>query len=290
MMTAPLQGVEVDHIEFPAGRIHFHHSGSAGPPVVLLHGAGLDNGMLSWRHTIPVLAADHRVYVPDLPGQGKSIPWRGRANQRTFEEALRWLLDAWGLQDAILVGRSMGGSIATGFALRYPCRVRGLVLAGSGGLQHRLDKHFLNYLTQRLPFTGSLAAKALGTNRSLVRRMLTRNVFTGSQPVRDLEEIVDEMLAEARSRGSVFSEWQNEAIERRAMHVNHLPHLGQIRCPTMVIHGERDEDVPLSASRDAAAAIPNSTLRIIPDTGSWPSREKPNEFNALLREFVNVHR
>ena len=94
-MTAPPEGVEVEHIEFPAGTIRYHRAGSSGPAIVLLHGGGPDNAMLSWRHALGVLAADHRVFAPDLPGQGGSMPWRGKANQRTFEEVLRWLLDAW---------------------------------------------------------------------------------------------------------------------------------------------------------------------------------------------------
>jgi pimeloyl-ACP methyl ester carboxylesterase len=287
-MTAPPQGVEVDQIEFPAGRIRFYRAGSSGPAIVLLHGGGPDNALLSWRHTVGVLAADHRVFAPDLPGQGGSMPWHGRADQRTFEEVLRWLLDAWRVPEAILVGLSMGGSIAAGFALRNPQRVRGLVLVDSTGMQHKLPHHFLTYAMLRTRFAGPLAAKLLRLNRSLVRKVLVRVFFTGGQPVRDLESIVDEVAAEAGARGSVFADWHADAIDRRAMRINHLPHLGRIQCPVMVIHGERDAIVPVSAARDAAGAIPGSALRVIPGTGHWPNREKPNEFNALLREFVNA--
>jgi pimeloyl-ACP methyl ester carboxylesterase len=289
-MTAPPQGVEVDHVEFPAGKIRFYRAGMTGPAIILLHGGGLDNGLLSWRPTIPVLAEDHRVYVPDLPGQGGSLAWRGRANQRTCEEVLRWLLDAWNIQDAILVGLSTGGSIATGFALRHPQRVRGLVLVNSGGMVHRLQRHLLTYLLIRSRFMGPLAAKILGLNRSLVRQLLTRTIFTGNQPVRDLETIVDEVLTEIRHRGSVFTDWQRDSIDRRGMKINHLPHLERIRCPTMIIHGDQDPAVPVSCSQETASAIRGSSLRVIPGTGHWPNREKPNEFNALLREFVNTNR
>ena len=289
-MTAPQQGVEADHIEFPAGRIRFHRAGGTGPAIVLLHGGGMDNGLLSWRPTIPVLAADHQVFIPDLPGHGGSTPWRGRANQRTFEEVLRWLLDAWQIPDAVLVGQSTGASIAAGFTLRHPQRVRGLVLVDPAGVQHRLNRHLLTYLLVQLRFVGPLAARALGMSRALTRSMLTRGVFTGSQPVTDLEAIVDEAVAEARNRRSVFSDWLVDALDRRAMRVNHLPHLDRIRCPAMVIHGEQDSVVPVSAGREAAGAIAGSMLRVLPDAGHWPSRERATEFNALLREFVNTHR
>jgi pimeloyl-ACP methyl ester carboxylesterase len=287
-MTAPPQGVEVDHVEFPAGKIRYYRAGSTGPAIILLHGGGLDNGMVSWRHTIPVLSVDHRVYVPDIPGQGGSIPWYGRANQRTCEEALRWLLDRWNLQDAILVGLALGASVAAGFALRHPQRVRGLVLVSAGGMRHRLDRHLLQYLLIRPGFVGSLAARLLVLNRSLVRRLVTRSVLTGSRPVPDLESIVDEVRAEIRGRGSVFSDWQRDSIDRRGMRVNHLPYLDRIGCPTLVIHGQQDCVVPVSCSEQAAAAISGATLRIIPDAGHWPNREQPTEFNALMREFVNA--
>ncbi|MEV0704961.1 alpha/beta hydrolase [Saccharopolyspora sp. NPDC050389] len=288
-MTAPPQGVEVDQIEFPAGKIRFYRAGSSGPAIVLLHGGGPDNAMLSWRHAIGVLAADHRVFAPDLPGQGGSMPWHGSANQRTFEEVLRWLLDAWRVPDAILVGLSMGGSIAAGFALRNPQRVRGLVLVDSTGMQHKMPHHFLTYALLRTGFAGPLAAKLLRLNRSFARQVLTRGFFAGGQAVPDLESIVDEVVAEAGARGSVFADWHADAVDRRAMRINHLPHLDRIRCPVMVIHGERDAIVPVSAARDAADAIPGASLRVISGAGHWPNREKPNEFNALLREFVNAH-
>ncbi|MFR9729621.1 alpha/beta fold hydrolase [Saccharopolyspora sp. MS10] len=287
-MTAPPQGVEVDHVEFPAGKIRYYRAGSSGPAIVLLHGGGLDNAMLSWRHTIPVLAADHRVYVPDLPGQGGSMPWHGRANQRTFEEVLRWLLDSWQVRDTMIVGLSMGGSIATGFTLRHPRRVRGLVLVGSGGLVPRLDHHLTGYLATRIEFLGTLGAKLLARRPGLVRRMLTRRLFTGDQPVPDLEEIVAEVGAEAGRRESVFADWQRDSVGRRAMRVNHGPRLDQLRCPVMFVHGDRDTVVPVESSRQAATAISGAQLHVIPGAGHWPNREKANEFNALLREFVNA--
>lgn len=288
-MTAPPQGVEVDHVEFPAGRIRFHRAGSSGPAVVLLHGGGLANGMVSWRTTIPVLAEDHRVFVPDLPKQGESTPWHGRANQRNLEEVLRWLLDAWEIKQAVLIGHSVGGSVATGFALRHPGRVHGLVLADSEGLRARVDKHPLRYAVNRAGLPGAVGAKLLGTHRSVARHVLVHTIFTGSQPVTDLESIAEEVRAEARHRSSVLTEWEADALGRRGTTTNHLPHLGQLRCPTMLIHGGKDAVVPLTCSQAAASALPQGRLRVVQDTGHWPNRERPNEFNAYVREFVNNH-
>ena len=287
-MTAPPQGVEVDEIEFPAGKVRYYKAGSGGPPIVLLHGGGPDNALLSWRNTIGVLAADHRVYAPDLPGQGGSAQWRGRGNQRTFEEVLRWLLDAWQIPQATLVGLSMGGSIATGFTLRHPQRVRALALADSTGMQHRMPHHLLTYLLMRTDLSGRTAAKLLRSNRALVRFALNKVFFADASSVRDLESIVDEVRAEAGVRRSVFADWHADAINHRSMSINHLPQLERISCPVTVIHGEKDALVPVASAQAVANAIPGAQLRIMPQAGHWPNRERPTEFNALLREFVNA--
>lgn len=288
-MTAPPQGVEVEHVEFPAGRIRFYRAGNAGPAVVLLHGGGLSHGLATWRSTIPVLAEDHRVFVPDLPKQGGSQPWHGRANQRNLEEVLRWLLDHWEIKQAVLIGHSIGGSVATGFALRHPDRVQGLVLADSEGLQARTDKHPLRYALTRAGFPGSVGAKLIGMNKSVAKQVLVHHIFTGSQPVPDLDAIAEEVRAEAATRSTMLTEWEIDSLQLRGTTTNHLPRLGQLRCPTMLIHGEKDAIVPLSCSRAAATALPQARLRIVQDTGHWPHRERPNEFNAFVREFVNNH-
>ncbi|WP_233576522.1 alpha/beta fold hydrolase [Saccharopolyspora rhizosphaerae] len=287
-MTAPPQGVEVDQIEFPAGKIRYYEAGTDGPPIVLLHGGGPDNALISWRNTIEVLAADHRVYAPDLPGQGGSTEWRGRANQRTFEEVLRWLLDAWRVPQATLVGLSMGGSIATGFTLRHPQRVRALALVDSTGVQHRMPHHLMTYLLMRAGFTGRAAATMLRANRSLVRLALNKVFFADASSVSDLESIIDEVRAEAGARRSVFADWHADAINRRSMTINHVPQLPRIACPVTVIHGEKDALVPVASAHEVARAIPGAQLRVMPQAGHWPNRERPTEFNALLREFVNA--
>lgn len=285
-MTAPPQGVETDHVEFPAGKVRYYRAGHSGPAVVLLHGGGIDNAMLSWRHTIATLSVDHRVYLPDLPRYGDSREWHGRAGQRTLEELLRWLLDEWGVQRATLVGLSTGGSAATGFALRHPHRVNGLVLVGAGGLQHRIPHQTLTYLLVRSRVAGPMIARSMRWSNGLCRRYL-RGVLHDRTQVHDLEALTRELRAELRGLQSVFSDWQYDAVERRTMKVNHLPQLHRIQCPMMVIHGAADAQVPVSVAHEAAGAVRGSKLRVIPEAGHWCQREKPNEFNAAIREFLN---
>jgi hypothetical protein len=121
-----------------------------------------------------------------------------------------------------------------------------------------------------------------------VRFALNKVFFADASSVRDLESIVEEVSAEAAVRRSVFADWHADAINRRSMTINHLPQLNRITCPVTVIHGEKDALVPVASAQEVAGTIPGAQLRVMPQAGHWPNRERPTEFNALLREFVNA--
>jgi len=103
--------------------------GPAGPAVVFIHGLGAS--MYSWRHQLePVLAAGYRVIAFDNRGFGFSDrPARGYSNA-DYARLVVALLDSLGVDDAVLVGHSMGAAIAAEVALTHPDRARGLVLIG----------------------------------------------------------------------------------------------------------------------------------------------------------------
>ncbi|WP_019855230.1 alpha/beta fold hydrolase [Actinopolyspora mortivallis] len=285
-MTAPTQDVHTEHLGFPAGTVRYHRAGDTGPAVVLLHGGGVDNALISWRHTIAPLAADHRVYLPDLPGHGGSKQWSGTLGQRTLEEVLRWLLDSWGVSRAVLVGSSVGGSAAVGFALRHPERVRGLVLTGCEGLRHSLPNQLGTYLRTRVRLPDRTVTRLLALRREFCG-LLTRRLLYAPDQLFDREQLLTELHAELRERTGLLSGWYSETVGSGHMRVNHLPGVHGLRCPTVLVHGEHDSWIPLATAEKAARAIPGCDLRVIRQAGHWCHREKPGEFNGALREFVN---
>lgn len=99
-----------------------------GPPVVLVHGLGVSS-----RYMIPtarLLAPDHRVYAPDLPGSGRSGKPRRVLDLDGLADALAGWLRANGLSDAILVGNSLGCQTIAALALRHPALVARAVFIG----------------------------------------------------------------------------------------------------------------------------------------------------------------
>lgn len=282
--------MRTDHaVDFPEGRIRYRVLGDSGPPVVLLHGGGIDNGDWIWRWLAPDLAADHRVHVPDHPKHGQSWPWHVRADQRGQEEFLGRLLDHLQLESATLVGLSLGSATALGYALRYPSRVRRLVLTSAGGIQDRVRAHELAYLMLRAPFSW-LFGKSLTTGylKQWVRDQVK---FADSVPESEREALADLAAEELRTKrahgGHMFSDWNRFEIGPRRMRVDFRARMPELSCPALFVHGERDEAVPLRYAREAAQATPRGRLVTVPDAGHFVPVERPREYRDAVRAFLH---
>lgn len=275
-------------VDLPEGRIHYRIRGDSGPPVVLLHGGGVDNGDWIWRWLGPDLAMDHRVHIPDLPKHGHSWPWAARADQRGQEEFLARLLDHWELESATLIGLSLGSATAIGYTLRHPERVQRLVLASSGGIQERVARHTLAYLSLRTPFSWIIGrAMSPEALKQWVRRQVR---FADYVPEADIdalaERAAEELRAKRAHRGHMFSDWNRFEIGPRRMRVDFRGRMSQITCPVLFVHGDRDEAVPLRYPREAANTAPHGHLEVIENAGHFIPVERPREFVAVVRGFV----
>ncbi|MDN5857078.1 MAG: alpha/beta hydrolase, partial [Pseudonocardia sp.] len=112
------------------GDVLYHETAGAGEPLVLCHGLGGNGGI--WFHQVPAFARHRRVVVWDQRGFGRSTDHRDSSVQRAVDDLER-VLDHLGVDSCALVGQSMGGWAALGFALRSPERVRALVLSATTG-------------------------------------------------------------------------------------------------------------------------------------------------------------
>src|SRR5215472_211089 len=136
MPATPGAATRPAYLELPGRlRVHCLTAGDVGPPVVLLHGGGVDAAGFSWRYAIGALAGSgHRVFAPDWPGYGDSDHPGIEYTIDYYVEVLSQILDALALPQAALAGLSMGGAAALGLALRHPHRVHALILVGAEGL------------------------------------------------------------------------------------------------------------------------------------------------------------
>ena len=261
-------------------------AGENGSPVVLLHGGGTDSATLSWRLAIPALAAEHRVFAPDWPGYGGSQVFAGPYTSEAMAAWLDALLDALGLEKTSLVGISMGGGGALAYTLAHPQRVIRLVPVDSYALARKAPMHFLSYLVVRMPWLTDLTWAWVRRDRRMAAWSLG-SIFADKRNITpDLEEEVWQAIQDPTAQHS-FASFQRYEVDLRGLRTCLMDRLGEIRCPTLVIHGEKDSLVPLAAAREAARRIPNARLEVVQGAGHWPMRECPQEFNRLLLEFLS---
>lgn len=262
-------------------RIHYLEHPGSGTPVVLLH--GLPGTAEDYDAVTPLLAG-HRTIAIDRPGFGYSsggyVPLQ---RQLTSIDAL---LRRLGVVRPILVGHSYGGTIALGFAERYPGEVSGLVLvdAAAAGLHigtfEQVQARFVQLL--QLPVIRQIANATFAQLLSTVsvnrvdgeafhpqavapahrRRTLAINMTHGN-----LESFAGEQLA---ANGVIAQ------VDKR---------LAVITAPTIVIQGERDELVKPLYGRRLAAALPGARLRMV-SGGHMAPYTHPGEVAAAVQSLA----
>lgn len=266
-----------------------------GRTVLLLHGKNFSGAY--WERTIRLLGErGFRVLVPDQIGFGKSS--KPRSFQFTFHALAahtRALLDELSLQKVAVVGHSMGGMLATRFALLYPERVEQLALVNPIGLED-WSEH-VPYVTIDATYERELA-----NSRDKIRAYMRDSYFAGSW--KDEYEPLIELLAgwsEGPDRELVA--WVS-ALTTDMVFTQPVVHdFGRIATPTLLIIGTRDRTAIGKAAvapevaaklgnyeqlgKRAAAAIPKAKLVELPGVGHMPQVEAFDQYSAALLSFLD---
>lgn len=257
-----------------------------GPAVVLLHAAIGDRRM--WDAQFASLAATNRVIRYDRRGFGETAD--GPGEYAHYEDLLA-LLDARGIEQATLVGASMGGACALDAALAAPERVTRLVLLGSGLTGHTWPDHMQRDLARLVAEAfpdGRLARYAnreIDVDEADVRTMADANIrYLVAGPERDVSVLPPEMLSLVREMcEQVYRhDWTAPQWTERIPDTRHR--LAEITTPALVVIGTSDALGLVELSHHLAESLPNAELVELPDTGHLPSMERPDEVTALVRK------
>lgn len=260
--------------------------------VVLLHGGGVDNASLSWGGIGPRLAeAGYRVIAPDHPGYGHSPPARLPMTQERLVAYVGQFIDAMELDRYAIGGLSLGGGMTIGHLLDRPDRVTGAVLLGTYGVMPRLADGPLSGVRQLITWamvrTGVLGTvtRWAGTSRSAMTRSMHALI---RNPGQLSDALMDEIMAAAGQPDGfdAFEQWQRDQVRWNSLRTDYTPRLGEVRCPVLVIHGDRDSGVPLARVRAAARFMPDAHLKIIGGAGHWVQRDQPDLVLDALIGFL----
>ncbi len=238
-------------------------------PVVLLHGASGNIGDMRLGLG-ERLARSRRVVLVDRPGHGWSDRPGGKADASPARQAalIAQALDRIGLARFVLVGHSLGGAVATAFALAYPERVAGLVLLAA--VTHPWPGGIAWYYTLgAMPLVGPLFARvaALPVGELLLEAG-ARDVFLPQAMPSDYLQGAGIRLV-LRPHEFVANA-QDVAVLKRFVTAQ-APRYGSIAAPTVVLSGDADVTVsPDMHSRAIAAQLPDARLVILPGIGHMP--------------------
>jgi len=287
MIEAPPGGTFDERWLTVAGlRIHCLVAGRAGPAVLLLHGSGFDAAGVSLAAVMHSLAKRCRVYAPDLPGFGGSDPMPDCWGFSKCSAFLSPLLAALDLERVSLVGLSMGGGIALGFALMAPEKVDRLVLIDSACLSEALPGGRSTWFAVHMPGWSALQWRILAANRNVTRWVLRR--ATSRNPEEVTPERLDRVMRHLRRPGAsvAFRKWERREVGWRGLRTSYVDRLPALSVATLIVHGADDPLLPVAVAERAHRLIPHSRLEIIPDCGHLAPLDQPEAVSRALSAFL----
>jgi len=262
-------GVRSRFVELLGQSVHFYEvTGTGdGPPLVLLHGlAGSANGYA--RMLLPLRKHFSRVLAPDLPGHGFSPLPRGGPlplleHHAVFVEFCERHLEA----PAVVVGNSLGGTMAINLAHGHPQHVRALALLAPGGARVSEERF------QALARTFDVATTA--DAREITRRLFHRPPLL--------------MLAFAAALKPMYTNPYCVSIFREVGIKNYLEPavLEGLRVPTLLLWGESEKLLPFEGIDYFRRHLPpHAKIEVVPRFGHVPQVERPHEVLKRLVQFV----
>lgn len=252
------------------GIVHYEVYGR-GKPVILLHGWLGSWGL--WQETMGFLGKYYRTYALDFWGFGESGKKRETYAVQDFVSLVDQFMEQLGIENAPLVGHSMGGTVSLSVAIKYPQRVSKVVVVGSPMVG--------SSLALPLKWAGYRPIAFLLFNMMGLFRLGMRV----ASPIICRDERFANMMDRDLSRTTLESFLLSIASLRRT---DLRPMLGQIKVPAMGMYGDRDVIVHPSQWEPMKQGIEHAHIERFPAAGHFPMLEEPQNFGERLKAFLDL--
>ncbi len=274
----------VESVGRRGGRISALFAGDpSAQPVLMIHGLGGTKS--SFLPIVPTLARNYRVIALDLPGFGSSAKPRGRYDAQWFAHRVFAFMDQLDIDDALLVGNSMGGRISMEMAMMDPGRVQAIAcLCPATAFTKRPGLRLVKLLRPELAFAASRLP------RSRVRDGL-KQLFADSTRVEEewYEAAVDDFMQiwrSPRARMAFSAAARAIYLEEPMGEKGFWARLAAIGCPSLFVYGTRDPIISHHSSGRVRKALPSAQIVVWNDSGHVPQIEHPERTTALLEDFL----
>lgn len=266
-------------IELGSVQLHYSDEGNRldSTPLLLIHGTS--SSLRTWDGVTAQLKSQYRIIRFDLPGFGLTGP-NPQKNYNTsyYNQVIDSLLIQLEIKQVIVVGNSLGGSIATDYAIYQPQKVRGLVLVDAAGLPPaKKTKGAIGFTLAQMPVINKLLTVI--TPRFLVKKSL-EDAYGDSEKVTDsLTTQYFDMLTRKGNRQALVDRM------RQGWKTNNSKNLLEIKAPTLIVWGRKDQLIPVENATLYQQKILNSQVYIWDNLGHVPMEEDPVAFSEILRKW-----
>lgn len=268
-------GIDSRYADVDGLRTHYLAAGEDGLPIVLVHGGGAGADCIgNWTSVIASLSSRFRVFAPDMVGFGRTVKPRDASYGYTQDERdahLESFLRGLGVGPVILVGNSMGGLTSLGVARNNPSLIRALVLMGSAGIPIPPSDQLAAIVHYDFSEAGMarMVEALTGPDFLPPPTMIRYRHALSIEP--DTRYAYERITGWMKARGGLQID---EALIR------------MVKAPTLVVAGKDDRVVPVACAYKFLELIPQSRGYIMPHCGHWPMIEYPQEFAAVLQQFI----
>jgi len=231
-----------------------------GPILLLLH--GLMGTLSNWDKVIDNFKGQYKVVIPMLPIYDLPLLTTGVKSLAKF---VHKFIKFKQYNSITLLGNSLGGHVGLIYVTAYPEFVKGLILTGSSGLYENA-------------FGGSFPKRE---NYEFIKEKVE---YTFYNPAIATKELVDEVYQTVNDRYKVI---RILAMAKSAIRHNMSKDLHHIKIPVMLIWGRNDKITPPEVAEEFEALLPDAELAWIDNCGHAPMMEQPEEFNIILRKFLD---
>jgi pimeloyl-ACP methyl ester carboxylesterase len=234
-----------------------------GEVLLLLH--GLMGALSNWDAVIRDFSKEYRVIIPILPIYDLPLLTTG---VKTLAKHVHRFVTHMGLTDVTLLGNSLGGHVGLIYCINHPQVVKSLVLTGSSGLYENA-------------FGGSFPRRE---SYDFVKEKVE---YTFYDPNVATKELVDDVFQTINDRNRVI---RILAMAKSAIRHNMAKDLHKITIPVALIWGKNDKITPPEVAVEFNQLLLNAELHWIDHCGHAPMMEHPEEFNRLLKAFLEKHK
>ena len=237
-----------------------HIDKGKGEVIILLH--GLFGALSNWKSVVDFFSKTYRVIIPKIPLTDVDVE---DANLESLTKLVSKFITSNRLKNFTLIGNSLGGHIGLMYTIQNPNKVKQLVLTGSSGL-------YENSFGGSFPKRGDYGY----INERVNHTFYNPNILTKKY----VDNIFNTLNDNAKCLNII-------TIARSAQRNNLSKKLYRIKCPTYLIWGLNDTITPPSVAHQFNKLISKSKLKFIDKCCHAPMMERPQEFNKILKTFLD---